>query len=115
MASKKMKFPKTMRIGAVKVTCKEVDGETCDAPGIKNGAYAAYSDWALLMEINEEMCHQQKAMSGVHEAMHCAFKQAGLTRDFNADQEEAIVRRMEPFVYSLIKDNPEFVKYVQLA
>ena len=110
-----IKFPKTLRIGAVRVTCKEVDGESCDAPGIKNGAYAAYSDWSLVVEINEEMCHQQKAMSGVHEALHCCFKQAGLTRDLPADQEENIVRRMEPFIYSLIKDNPAFVKYIQKA
>lgn len=111
----KTNFPKMIKVGPLKLTCKEVDGETCDAPGIKNGAYAAYSDWSLVMEINEEMCHQQKAMSGVHEAMHCAFKQAGLTRDFSSEQEESIVRRLEPFIYSLIKDNPEFVKYVQRA
>lgn len=108
-----MKFPSKVKVGPVYITCDEVNDENCKAAGISRGAYAAYTDHGLRIEINEEMCDQQKASSGVHELLHACFKQAGLTMHFDNKQEEEIVRRLEPFIYGLIRENPALVKYIQ--
>jgi hypothetical protein len=110
-----MKFPSKVRVGAVYITCNEVDETDCQSPGIKNGAYAAYTDYQLKVEINKDMCEQQKAQSGVHELLHACFKQSGLTMLHDNKSEEEIVRRLEPLIYGLIRDNPQLVKYIQGA
>lgn len=110
-----MNFPSKVKVGPVYVTCKEVNDENCESPGIKNGAYASYHDYTLKIELNETMCPQQKAQSGVHEILHACFKQSGLSMLFDSKQEEEIVRRLEPYVYGVIKENPDLVKYIQKA
>lgn len=107
-------LPKAMRIGSFVVKIKEVADVDATAPALKEGkAYAAYNDKDLLIEVDKTMVPKQKASSVVHEALHCGFGQAGLHMDFNANQEEHFIRRIEPYVYSIIRDNPAFVKYIQ--
>lgn len=60
------------------------------------------------------------ATSVLHEILHAAIAESGMraiiaSMNLTWDLEEEIVSRMEGQLYSALRDNPKFVKYLQEA
>lgn len=48
----------------------------------------------------------------IHEALHGALSQTVFAARWSKDEEEDVVRTLDPFIYGLMRDNPEFVRWV---
>lgn len=63
---------------------------------------------------NLKQCKEQQRLSVLHELLHAIINYSGLytIMNLNQQQEETIVRVLEPALYGLLRDNPQLVKFL---
>jgi hypothetical protein len=62
------------------------------------------------IQISRRTAASEREETAIHEALHAIFELAGLK--MVAYKEEEIVKRLSPWVHTLIKQNPDFLALV---
>ena len=97
-------LPKTIKIGAVDYTVHMLDKKDRSQYGV-----CLYDHQRIYLSQN--MKHQQASDTLLHEVLHAIWSEAGLDHipDLN---EETIVRSLATWLRIVLRDNPDFARFV---
>lgn len=111
--SKKAKMPKQIKVGPVVYQVKH-------SRKAMNAAELQQKDY--LLGLSEEQgrlisIEPEQPLTGLqsvllHETLHSIFSVSGMSYKWEHDEEERMVRRLTPFLLSVLKDNPELLAYL---
>lgn len=69
--------------------------------------------WRCEIRIGKGMHPDQRRDTVLHEVMHAAFSETGLTADFKEeDDEEKIIRRMATAMLQVLRENPALTAFI---
>lgn len=78
----------------------------CDAKGWETGSHGQYTDNDNLIRVKKDLSPEAENLTILHEATHLADSLISITLT------EAQTQQIALFIYSLIKNNPEFVQRI---
>jgi len=98
---------KGLKLGAVhyKVERRPVPITECESSSVVG---RVHYDAAKLL-IADSLCEEVEALTIMHEATHALFQHAGIRH-----QDEQLIETLSGFFFDFIRDNPDFIKAVQL-
>lgn len=98
------KLPKKIKVGAVDYTVHTLSPKDKGQYGV-----CVYEHQRIYLTPN--MLHQQASDTLLHEVMHAIWSEAGLDHipDLN---EETIIRTMATWLRIVLRDNPDFAKFI---
>jgi hypothetical protein len=97
-------MPKKIKVGAVDYTIHLLEPKDKGQYGV-----CVYDHQRIYLTPN--MMHQQASDTLLHEVMHAIWSEAGLDHipDLN---EETVIRTMATWLRMVIRDNPDFTKFI---
>lgn len=103
-----MKLPSKCKIGGVSFT---IGNEHVSDPD-NYGGLNLHTNYIF---VNPKMGKEQQRLSLVHELLHVLVNYSGAksVAKLTAEQEEILVTVMEPMLLSLLRDNPQIIKFLQ--
>jgi Zn-dependent peptidase ImmA (M78 family) len=101
------KLPKSVKIGGSLISIKKNE--------LEDAEFGKYHNHKSLIEVSNSIDDQQIKLTVFHEILHAIFFERGLRHSISKEQEEILVSALESAIYSFIKDNPKFVKYLMEA
>lgn len=104
------KLPQKVKIGPTTYTLSFMSKDQADA-----GVYGRTDPKADTIVINPSLCLGEQQTTVLHEVLHAIFLTSNLTHvlDLDEKKEEQVIRMLEPFLLSLIRDNPKLMEYLK--
>jgi hypothetical protein len=99
-----IKMPSHLRIGPVTY---EVAEEVDPRDGEGDAVWGAIRHTTFELVVDQEMTVERKAITVIHEALHAILEQG------SAKQDERAITVMGYGLYGLIRDNREFIRWIQ--
>ena len=67
---------------------------------------------AQIIFIDAGLTDQAEKDTVLHEALHGAWSQTGLQKEYTEDQQEAVIWALTPRLLAIIRDNPELIQWL---
>jgi Zn-dependent peptidase ImmA (M78 family) len=104
------KMPDSIKVGPWIYSINNMTNDT----GEISGALGACNSVKKRIYIKEKINDQEAAGTLLHEVIHAVFRNTGLYQSGEiAEHEEIIVSQLEIGLLGVIRDNPDFVPYLQ--
>lgn len=97
-----------IKVGSIPFQVKRVDGFAAQAD--VSGTCGPETQEILL---DSKLGPDIELITILHEALHGGWANTVLKELFSDKQEEQVLRGLDSLIYSIIRDNPEFVRQVQ--
>jgi Zn-dependent peptidase ImmA (M78 family) len=108
--SSEYNMPKTIKVGPWIYSINNMTKDT----GEISGALGACNSTYKKIFVKENLNDQERAGTLLHEVLHAVFRNTGLFQLENiSEYEETIVTQFEIGLLGVIRDNPDFVPYLQ--
>jgi hypothetical protein len=104
-------MPTVVRVCGLDFRVKLWDNKAAD----NTGAYGLCDKGTLTILIQEDLNVQQEARVLLHEVLHACHMCGGLREAPADDEEERIVDIFTYQLVTVVRDNPQFIKYLQDA
>lgn len=108
-----MSRPRTVRVGAVRLSVEQVKALHAEATG--DGLDGATLTRQGVILLAENLGFDQERETFLHEALHAAIDQTNLRSAASADrdEEERLVSALSPVLFGFIRDNPRVIAWLQ--
>lgn len=105
-----MKYPKTVKIGAITVSIEEIAGDS----GFSSPTLGQYTSQTATIKLDKATAGDQRKAVLLHEVIHAILDIHGIdaSMQFSHAQNEALVSMLEPALLLLIKTNPKLMEYL---
>lgn len=104
-----IQLPKRLTLGPFTVRVKRKNLEKL------SGNYGAYDPSQQLIHLEKTLAPELLAETLLHESLHGCWAQTSLTKRYEEEQEEEIIRALSPRLLALLRDNPLLVAYMLTA
>lgn len=81
----------------------------------KRGRVGEHEAETLTISIGDRVEGSQRADTLLHEILHAILSQTALDHELDHDAAESLVLRLTPLLLSVIHDNPDLVRYLQVV
>ena len=98
-----MKWPRKTKICGYTVTMELKKRES---------GYGVFRPAQLNGEVASWLTPQLQATTLLHELLHACWSISDLAARYKNKTEEDVIRTIEPFIYSMLVDNPDLVKFI---
>jgi hypothetical protein len=107
------KPPESVIVGPYEYTIVFDELERLRRERAKQSRLAGLTDFNdLTIMVNEALDPAVQRETMLHEVLHTVFEATGASFEHDAI-EEGLIRRISPTLLRVIRDNPQFVKYLQ--
>ena len=101
-----MKLPSSIRVGCYDISVQQME----DREAMSHGIYGHYASTEHTIRINGELSPIKMLNTLMHEVFHACYDIAGLSDE---DEEERIVTLMANACTQVVRDNPDYNRFVQ--